>query len=55
MAVIRPRTWKTKRGDNFTIRAAGEGDAGALLELSRAVMAEDIYSMTKADELDLTD
>jgi RimJ/RimL family protein N-acetyltransferase len=55
MAAFASKQFQTKRGASFLVRACTPADARAMLELSSAVMSEDVYSLTTADELSLTE
>lgn len=48
------RNFKNKHNENVIIRQAEINDAGQILELSKTVVAEDIYQLLTLPELDLT-
>lgn len=54
MGRIEPLNAKLKDGRIVLIRNAKEQDAEAYLNLGKSIMAEDIYSMTQAEELTFT-
>jgi RimJ/RimL family protein N-acetyltransferase len=54
MGNISEKSQTTKNGNSVIIRTVRESDAEAYLTLGRSIMSEDIYSLTQADELNLT-
>ncbi len=54
MENFKPRHFTTKRNEDVVIRSADVMDARQILELSKMVVAEDIYQLLTLDELDLT-
>jgi RimJ/RimL family protein N-acetyltransferase len=54
MGKISERSHQIKGGANIIIRTARPSDAEAYLALGQSIMSEDIYSLTQADELNLT-
>ena len=51
MGKIKETSFKMKNGKTILMRTVQEGDAQAYLELSKAIMAENIYSITGEEEL----
>jgi RimJ/RimL family protein N-acetyltransferase len=51
---VENKTYKLKNGATVTIRTATEHDAEAYLSLGKSIMAEQIYSLTQPEELNLT-
>lgn len=54
MGHIKKQLYKLKDGRIVIIRTAEENDAEAFLILSKAILSEEIYSVTQADELNQT-
>jgi RimJ/RimL family protein N-acetyltransferase len=54
MANFQARTFQSKNGKMFSVRTARPTDAAQLLEMGKSVMSESIYTLTEADELNLT-
>jgi RimJ/RimL family protein N-acetyltransferase len=54
MAKIKSYSFKNKRDETVVVRVAEVIDARQILELSRAVVAEDIYQLLTFKELDIT-
>lgn len=54
MESFKPRLFTNKRNEDVVIRSADVMDARQILELSKAVVEEDIYQLLTLDELDLT-
>lgn len=54
MGTIKPKAYKLKNNGSVVIRTVQEGDAEAYLILGKSIMSEEIYSLTQADELNLT-
>ncbi len=54
MGKINDKSYKLKNDANVIIRTVTESDAEAYLTLGKSIMSEEIYSLTQADELNLT-
>lgn len=54
MATISAREFRTKRGGVFVVRTAEAADAAAVLGLSRSVMEEQVFTLSKPEELSFT-
>lgn len=54
MGIIGERSHQIKNGSSVIIRTVRESDAEAYLTLGKSIMSEEIYSLTQADELNLT-
>ena len=50
MAEIDPRKYTSKTGDEITVRIAGPGDAGKILDIWRFVVEEGAYTLREPDE-----
>lgn len=54
MAEYKPQQFKSKSGAGVVIRSAAKQDAAAILELSTAVIGEEIYQLTSGSEFKMT-
>jgi hypothetical protein len=54
MAEFLSQKFKSKSGHEVTIRSANTSDAIAILELSKSVMAEEVYMLTSSSEFKMT-
>lgn len=54
MGNILEKSYQIKNATTVLIRTARESDAEAFLILGKSIMSEDIYTLTQADELNLT-
>lgn len=54
MGQVKEKSYLLKNSTSATIRTVKESDAQAYLNLGKSIMAEEIYSLTQAFELDLT-
>lgn len=54
MGKIKAIACNLKNGTTVNIRTARESDAEAYLDLGKAIMSEEIYSLAQADELSFT-
>lgn len=54
MGTTSDKSYKLKNGASVVIRTVKESDAEAFLNLGKSIMSEEIYSLTQADELNLT-
>lgn len=54
MKNFKPLHFKNKRNESVVIRSADALDARQILELSKMIVAEDIYQLLTLDELELT-
>jgi RimJ/RimL family protein N-acetyltransferase len=54
MGISEPRSYTLRTGENIMVRSAQTGDAHALLEQRRAVMAEGTFMVTASEEFNVT-
>ncbi len=53
MASFRKVNFQSKGGKNLLIRTAEKSDAARILEMTKSIISENIYTLTEADELNL--
>jgi RimJ/RimL family protein N-acetyltransferase len=50
MSMIERRAYQLKTGEQLLVRSANSEDAGRIVELKAAIMAEDVYTLTSPGE-----